>query len=55
MERLAAFERMLSDIQKQSEFEKEQMEKLKAQGKEKSATSSVFWKSYALQNDLGKV
>ena len=37
MDRLAAFERMLADIQKQSEYEKEQMEKLKAQGKEKSA------------------
>ena len=43
MDRLAAFERMLADIQKQSEYEKEQMEKLKAQGKEKSATYSQYF------------
>lgn len=43
MERLAAFERMLLDIQKQSDFEKEQMEKLKAQGKEKSATYRQYF------------
>lgn len=43
MERLAAFERMLLDIQKQSEYEKEQMEKLKAQGKEKSATYRQYF------------
>lgn len=29
---------MLSDIQRQAEYEKEQMERLKASGKEKSAT-----------------
>ena len=38
MERLAAFESMLADIQKQSEYERKQMEKLKSEGKEKSAT-----------------
>ena len=43
MDRLAAFERMLVDIQKQSEYEKEQMEKLKAQGKEKSATYRQYF------------
>lgn len=43
MERLAAFELMLSDIQKQAKFEKEQMEKLKAQGKEKSATYRQYF------------
>lgn len=43
MERLAAFERMLSDIQERSEYEKEQMEKLKAQGKEKSATYRQYF------------
>lgn len=32
MERLEAFELMLSDIQKQSEFEKAQMEKYKEYG-----------------------
>ena len=38
MERLEAFEKMLEDIKNQAEYEKEQMEKLKAEGKEKSAT-----------------
>ncbi|MGN0634299.1 MAG: hypothetical protein ACI4JW_10600 [Oscillospiraceae bacterium] len=43
MERLAAFELMLSDIQKQSEYENEQMEKLKSEGKEKTATYRQFF------------
>lgn len=43
MERLAAFEWMLSDIKKQSEYEKEQMEKLKSEGKEKSATYRQYF------------
>ncbi|MCR4949961.1 MAG: hypothetical protein K6A40_01415 [Solobacterium sp.] len=38
MDRLDAFEAMLSDIQKQAEYEKEQMDQLKAAGKEKTAT-----------------
>ncbi len=38
MERLEAFEKMLTDIKKQSDFETAQMEKLKAAGREKSAT-----------------
>ena len=44
MERLEAFEKMLEDIKNQAEYEKEQMEKLKAEGKEKSATyRKFFW------------
>lgn len=43
MERLEVFELMLSDIQKQSEYEKEQMERLKSEGKEKSATYRQFF------------
>lgn len=43
MERLPAFERMLSDIQERSEYEKEQMEKLKSQGKEKTATYRQYF------------
>lgn len=43
MERLAAFELMLSDIQKQSEYEREQMEKLKSEGKEKTVTYRQFF------------
>lgn len=38
MERLEAFEKMLSDIRKQADYETAQMEELKAAGKEKSAT-----------------
>lgn len=38
MNRLEAFEAMLSHIQRQAEYEKEQMERLKAAGKEKTAT-----------------
>ena len=43
MDRLAAFESMLSDIQKQSEYEKMRMEELKAKGKEKSATYRQYF------------
>lgn len=38
MERLEAFEKMLSDIVRQSQYEEEQMNRLKAAGKEKTAT-----------------
>ena len=43
MDRLEAFERMLSDIQKQSAYEKEKMEELKAKGKEKTATYRQYF------------
>ena len=43
MERLEAFEKMLEDIKNQAEYEKEQMEKLKDEGKEKSATYRQFF------------
>ena len=42
MERLEAFEKMLSDIMAQANYETAQMEKLKAAGKEKSATYRQF-------------
>ena len=48
MERLEAFEKMLADIIKQADYEKEQMEKLKAEGKKNSDLPSVFRQ----QNDL---
>ena len=38
MDRLQAFEAMLSDIQAQCEQEKKAMDELKAKGKEKTAT-----------------
>ncbi len=37
MDRLDAFETMLSDIRRQAEYEKEQMERMKAEGKERTA------------------
>lgn len=43
MERLDVFEAMLSDIQKQADYEMAQMEKLKAEGKEKSATYRQYF------------
>ncbi len=43
MDRLAAFEAMLSDVRKQAEYEKEQMELLKTAGKEKSATYRQYF------------
>ena len=43
MERLDAFEKMLSDIQRQAEYEKEQMERLRAAGKEKTATYRQYF------------
>ena len=42
-ERLEAFEKMLSDIRKQSDYEVFQLEKLKAVGKEKSATYRQYF------------
>ena len=48
MERLAAFEQMLSDILKQAEYEKEQMDELKARGKEKSATYRQYFANRTL-------
>ena len=38
MERLEAFEAMLADLTRQADYEKQQMEQLKAAGREKSAT-----------------
>ena len=43
MDRLEAFERMLAQIVSQAEYETAQMEKLKAAGKEKSATYRQYF------------
>ena len=43
MDRLEAFERMLTDIRRQAAYEKEQMEALKAAGREKSATYRQYF------------
>ena len=43
MDRLAAFEQMLNDMKTQAEYEKEEMDKLKMAGKEKSATYRQYF------------
>ncbi len=43
MDRLEVFEAMLAGLQKQAAYEKEQMELLKAAGKEKSATYRQYF------------
>lgn len=43
MERIEAFEKMLADIKRQAEFEQSEMEKLKAAGKEKTATYRQYF------------
>ena len=42
MDRLQAFEAMLEEILTQSSYEKQQMDELKAQGKEKTATYKQY-------------
>ena len=46
--RLEAFERMLADIQGQSEREAEAMRRLKAEGKEKTATYRQYFSNRML-------
>lgn len=43
MDRLEAFEKMLSEIRKQADYESAQMEILKAAGREKSATYRQYF------------
>lgn len=43
MDRLEAFEKMMSDIQKQAEYESLKMKELKAAGKEKTATYRQYF------------
>ena len=43
MDRTEAFERMLSDLVKQIEFEQAEMDRLKAAGKEKTATYRQYF------------
>lgn len=52
MERLEAFEKMLSDILKQAEYENEQMEILKAAGKEKTATYRQYLGNRLMYNSI---
>ena len=43
MDRLDAFEQMLEDIRRTAEYESQQMAKLKAEGKEKTATYRQYF------------
>ena len=43
MDRLVAFEKMLESIQQQAAYEKQQMEVLKTEGKEKSAAYRQYF------------
>lgn len=43
MDRLTAFEQMLKDILEKAAYESEQMEKLKSEGKEKTATYRQYF------------
>ena len=43
MERLDAYERMLSDIQKQAQYESDKLKELKAAGKEKTAAYRQYF------------
>ena len=52
MDRLEAFEAMLAGLQKQAAYEKEQMEKLKAAGKEKSATYRQYLGNRLVYNQI---
>ncbi len=52
MDRLAAFEQMLEDIQKKASYEAEQMEKLKSEGKEKTATYRQYFGNRLLYKSM---
>ena len=43
MERLEAFEKMLNDLKAQTSYEADEMERLKAEDREKSATYRQFF------------
>lgn len=43
MERLEAFEKMLNDLKAQASYKADEMERLKAEGREKSATYRQFF------------
>lgn len=52
MERLEAFEKMLSDIIEQSEKEKAVMDDLKSNGKEKTATYKQYMGNRLIYNRI---
>ena len=52
MDRLAAFEQMLEDIQRTAVYESQQMAKLKSEGKEKTATYRQYFSNRLLYKTM---
>lgn len=52
MERLEAFEKMLNDLKAQASYEADEMERLKAEGQEKSATYRQFFGNWLFYKQL---
>ena len=52
MERVEAFEKMLSDIQARAEYEKSEMDKMKAAGKEKTATYRQYFGNHLMYQQM---
>ena len=52
MERLEAFEKMLADLQEQTEAENRKMAELKAAGKEKTATYRQYFGNRLFYNKM---
>ena len=48
MDRLAAFEKMLVDVQKQAAFEQAEMDRLKAEGKVRTVTYRQYFSNRML-------
>ena len=55
MERLEALEKMLDDLKVQAAYEENQMEQLKAAGREKSATYRQFFGNRLFYTDVGRL
>lgn len=52
MDRLAAFEEMLADVQKQAAFEQSEMDRLKAEGKVKTVTYRQYFSNRMLYKKM---
>ena len=52
MDRLEAFETMLADLQRQDRHEKQEMERLKAEGREKPATYRQYFANRMIYSQM---
>ena len=50
MDRLEAFEKMLNDLQERANYEKKELDRLKSEGKEKTATYQLYMANRLLFN-----